>query len=117
MSQGDYEPYELSGSAAAEHWADYAPARLAMVYASNAEEAAHTWGLRMSEAGANVLIAEPTYPVALDRRVLGDQGQWLAAPAQVVVDLMSGPGRSPAEAEELIRWMENNEQAWRQPQP
>ena len=32
---------------------------------------------------------------------------------QVVVDLMTGPGRSPSEAEELLEWMKRNEQSWR----
>ncbi|MDR1511982.1 MAG: hypothetical protein LBS56_00650 [Propionibacteriaceae bacterium] len=116
MSQGDYQPYALSGSTAATNWAERAPVRLAMVYAADPDQAAATWGLRLSEAGANVLIAEPAYTVALDRRVEGELGQWLAAPAQVAVDLMTGPGRSPAEAEELIRWMEDHEPDWRRPQ-
>ena len=29
------------------------------------------------------------------------------------VDLMTGPGRNPAEAEELLGWLQRNEQSWR----
>ena len=36
-----------------------------------------------------------------------------AVPSQVVVDLMTGPGRNPNEAEELLSWMQANEEAWR----
>ena len=46
--------------------------------------------------------------------VLGpDEFSRLAAPTQVVVDLMTGPGRSPNEAEELLEWMKRNERSWR----
>jgi hypothetical protein len=37
----------------------------------------------------------------------------LAAPSQVVVDLLTEPGRSAAEASYLLDWMEANEPAWR----
>jgi hypothetical protein len=61
----------------------------------------------------NVLVAEPAYAVAMERtrRALG--GLRVAAPTQVVVDLMNGPGRAPSEAEDLLAWMEKNERSWR----
>ena len=34
-------------------------------------------------------------------------------PSQTVVDLLTGPGRYPAEAEALLEWMERNLDAWR----
>lgn len=36
-----------------------------------------------------------------------------AAASQVAVDLLTGPGRGPAEGDALIEWMEQNEDAWR----
>lgn len=36
-----------------------------------------------------------------------------AAPAQVAVDLLAGPGRNPEEGAALVRWMEANESTWR----
>ena len=36
-----------------------------------------------------------------------------AALSQAAVDLLTGPGRGPAEADELIRWMREHEDAWR----
>jgi hypothetical protein len=40
-------------------------------------------------------------------------GVMYAAPSQVAVDLLTGPGRSPAEGQALLDWMESNEPAWR----
>ena len=42
-----------------------------------------------------------------------EEGIRRAAPAQVATDLLNGPGRDPQEAEELIRWMRDNEDEWR----
>lgn len=36
-----------------------------------------------------------------------------AAPSQVVVDLLTGHGRSHAEGQALLDWMEMNEDTWR----
>ncbi|OQS12938.1 hypothetical protein B0T36_22400 [Nocardia donostiensis] len=105
--------YAVTGSIAAGVWAPHAPARSAMVYANEPEEAAAAWGLRLTDTGANILIARPAYPVVLERTVYALDGLRVAAPTQVAVDLMNGPGRAPAEAEELLTWMERNEQTWR----
>lgn len=105
--------YAVTGSVAAAAWAAYAPARSAMVYVRNAERAAANWGLRETEAGANVLLIEPTYPVVMERAMTALEGLTVARPTQVAVDLMTGPGRAPAEAHELIEWMRAHEQSWR----
>ena len=34
---------------------------------------------------------------------------------QVLLDLMTGPGRGPAEAEALLEWMRDNEDRWKLP--
>jgi hypothetical protein len=105
--------YAVSGTLAAAEWAAYAPARLAMIYAAAADEAAGAWGLRPADAGANVILAEPEFEVVYERAPTNQDGVVVAAPTQVVVDLMTGPGRSPSEAEELLEWMKRNEQSWR----
>lgn len=107
------EDYAVTGSVAAATWAAYAPARSAMIYALNPEQVAEEWGLRATDTGANVLLARPAYGVALERSIDRADGLRVAAPTQVAVDLMTGPGRAPAEAEELIGWMGRNEQLWR----
>ncbi len=106
--------YALTGSVAAAAWAEYAPTRSAMIYIADPESAAAAWDLRPTESGANVLIAQPAYRVVFERTVDALDGLVVAAPTQVAVDLMTGPGRAPAEAEELLDWMGDNEQSWRQ---
>lgn len=113
MRRSAIDSYALTGSVAAGAWAPYAPARSAMIYTSDSENAAAAWDLRPTDVGANVLIAQPAFQVALERTVVALDGLSIAAPAQVAVDLMTGPGRAPAEAEELIDWMGRNEQSWR----
>ncbi|TVR92811.1 MAG: hypothetical protein EA416_06325 [Trueperaceae bacterium] len=105
--------YALTGTLAAAQWAPAAPATLAMVYASDATAAAAAWGLVPAEAGANTVLAEPPFDLMLERTSTTSAGLTVAAPAQVAVDLLSGPGRSPSEAETLLSWMERNESLWR----
>ena len=105
-------PYAVTGTLAAAEWAEYAPARSAMVYTADAAALAALWDLRPADVGANVMLAEPEFDVVYERTVTRG-GLCLAAPTQVVVDLMTGPGRAPSEAEELLDWMVRNEASWR----
>lgn len=105
--------YAVTGSIAAAEWAAYAPARLAMIYVTDAAAAAEAWDLRPADAGANVMLAQPKYDVVFERSSTNNENVTVAAPSQVVVDLMTGPGRNPSEAEELLEWMKRNESSWR----
>jgi hypothetical protein len=113
IPKGAVRGYAVTGSVAAATWAAYAPSRSAMIYTLNPEEAAAEWGLRATEKGTNVLLARPAYNVVLERSIDREDGLRIAAPTQVAVDLVTGPGRAPAEAEELLDWMTRNEQIWR----
>lgn len=104
--------YAVTGSLAAHRLAPYAPAKLAMVYVDDIGEVAEKLGLRPVDAGANVLIAQAKYDVVFDRLVQ-DDGLLYVAPSQAAVDLLTGPGRTPAEGQELLDWMEKHERAWR----
>lgn len=104
--------YVVTGSLAAQQWASYAPPRLAMLYVDDVAAGATALGLRQVDSGGNVLLASPAYDVVFDRPVEID-GVNYASPSQVVVDLLTGPGRSPAEGQALLDWMETNEDAWR----
>ena len=104
--------YALTGSLAAHQLAPYASARLAMVYVDNPQHAADQLGLRVVDGGANVLLAAGEYDVVFDRTVEVD-GLKYVAPSQTAVDLLTGPGRSPAEAQALLDWMEAHEPVWR----
>jgi hypothetical protein len=104
--------YAVTGSLAAAARAPIAAPRLATVYVGDALTAAATLGLRPTEAGANVLLAEPFDPVVFER-CWQDDGVTYAALSQVAADLLTSPGRAPAEGEELLRWMGEHEAAWR----
>ena len=106
-------PYAVTGSLAAAEWAAYAPTRAAQIYVPDSAQAAKLWGLRPTDTGANVLLAEPETDVVFKRTVTNSEGLVIATPAQVAVDLLTGPGRNPSEAEELMDWMERNEPSWR----
>lgn len=104
--------YVLTGSVAAEQFAAYAPARLAMLYVRDIDSAAALLELRQTTIGANVALAAGDYDVVFERTQEVD-GLRLAAVSQVAVDLLTGPGRNPSEAAALLGWMEHNEPDWR----
>jgi hypothetical protein len=105
-------PYAVTGSVAAQFYAPYAPPALLAVHAGDPAEVAEFVGLREVESGANVLVAASAdgFP---SERAARQSGLLVAAPSQVAADLLSLPGRGPAEAEALLDWMEENERAWR----
>lgn len=106
--------HAVTGTLAAAEWAPYAPASMAAIYVSDTEAAAAAWELYPAETGANTLLVEPSYDVVLERTTTNDAGLRIAAPAQVVVDLLTGPGRNPSEAEKLLERLQQHEETWRQ---
>lgn len=104
--------YVLTGSVAAQVDAPFAPARLLTAYVADPDQTAEALDLRPTERGANVVLAANNDDFACERARDID-GLRVAAVSQVVVDLMTGPGRNPAEAEALLDWMERNEDVWR----
>ena len=112
-ANSQYSQYAITGSIAAAQWAPYAPARAAMVYVDDAARAAKEWGLRPAEKGANVILAEPQYEVVFSGASTNRDGALIVSVEQAAVDLLTGPGRNPSEGEELILWMERNENEWR----
>ncbi len=104
--------YVLTGSLAAQHFAPYAPPRLAMIYVDDVDVAMARLDLRPVTAGANALLATGDYDVVYERSAVIDSVD-VAAPSQIAVDLATGPGRSPPEAEALLDWMQAHEYEWR----
>lgn len=104
--------YAVTGSLAASLVAPVVAPRLAQLYVRDIEAAADALELKRADAGANLMLAEPFDDVVYDRASRRD-GLLCAAVTQVVADLLTSPGRGPAEAEELLRWMKANEAAWR----
>ncbi|NVB38575.1 hypothetical protein G6O69_12100 [Pseudenhygromyxa sp. WMMC2535] len=105
-------PYLLTGSAAASRVAPVAPTRLLSVYVDDPSRAAEALGLRPADAGANVILLQPE-DEAIYQRAIEVEGLRQASLPMIAADLLTGPGRSPAEAEALMDWMENNEEVWR----
>ena len=104
--------YAVTGSFAAYRLAPIAEPRLAALYVDDPETAAQSLGLRPAETGGNVLLVIPFDPVAFERAEY-DDGITYARVTQVLLDLMKGPGRGPAEAEALLEWMRDNEGTWK----
>lgn len=106
--------YAVTGSLAAQRWAPVAPPRLAQVYVdADLQEAAANLGLRPTESGANVQLIRPRDDAVFRESTVGDDGLAYASPVQVAADLLTSPGRGPAEGEELLRWMAEREEPWR----
>jgi hypothetical protein len=104
--------YAVSGSWAATQFAPVAPPRLFMCYTDDISHLAQVLDLRTAEAGSNVALVTPFDPVVYER-TSQQKGITVAAASQVAADLLTSPGRSPNEAEALMEWMRENENAWR----
>ena len=106
--------YAVTGSFAGYRLAPIAEPRLVALYVDDPDDAARSLGLRPAETGGNVLLGRPFDPVAFERAEY-DDGITFARVTQVLLDLMTGPGRGPAEAEALLDWMQDNEDTWKLP--
>ena len=104
--------YALSASAVALRVAPVAPSRLIVVYCEAPGALAAELGLVQADAGANAFLVEPFSPALTARTAMRD-GLRCAALSQVAADLLTSPGRGPAEGEALISWMRENEDQWR----
>ena len=102
----------LTGSGAVPRGTAAASTRVISCYVENPEQAAADLGLREVESGSNVLLLEPFDSVIWERTRDEDRLTCVAV-SQCAVDLLTGRGREPSEAEGLFAWMERNENAWR----
>ena len=106
------ETYALTGSLAVPTEASVAASRLLSCYVDDLDQAAGILEVRPAEAGANVLLLKPFDRVIYDR-VRTEDNLVKVALSQCAVDLLTGGGRGPAEADALLAWMAVNEDAWR----
>ena len=104
--------YAVTGRLAVSEFAPVAAAHLAVVYVDDVHAAVSALGLRIAERGANVMLIEPEDEWVFEGRTLR-KGLSAVAVSQAAADLLTSPGRGPAEAEALIAWMRDNERAWR----
>ncbi len=106
--------YAVTGSFAGHRLAPIAEPRLAALYVDDPDTAARSLGRGPAETGGNVLLVRPFDPVAFERAE-HDDGIAFARATQVLPDLMTGPGRGPAEAKALLAWMRDHEDLWQLP--
>jgi len=83
-----------------------------LVYMDESAAALEHLEISPTDSGANVAVASPFDPVVYERMSTRN-GVNIVAPSQVVVDLLTSPGRGPNEAEALMEWMQENEDVWR----
>ncbi len=102
----------FTGSLGSVSVAPVTPARLAVLFVNDIEDAAERLGLRPAEAGTNVILVEPFDPVVYERD-REQEGITYVALSQNAADLLTSLGRGPNEAEELLEWMARNTGAWR----
>lgn len=99
-------PYLPPGRAAV------APLVLLTIYVPDADAVAAALGLRPVDRGANVMLVEP-FDSVVYRRAQVKRDLTYAAPSQVVVDLLTGPGRAPEEGGSLIDVLAGKDEGWR----
>jgi hypothetical protein len=102
----------VTGSFAAARSAPVAAPGLLCAYCEDPRSVADGLALLPTDQGANVALLAPSDPVVWDRTTVSG-GVRYAAPAQAVVDCLTGNGRMPAEGEALLEWMLADEDAWR----
>jgi hypothetical protein len=99
--------YAITGSFAASAVAPYADARLLVLYVEDAVAAREELRVRAAGEQSNTWLARPADDLPFERTWERD-GLRYAALSQVACDLFDMPGRSPAEAEELLRFIQEN---------
>lgn len=104
--------YVCTGTIGAAAYKSSAGLFTAMIYSTNVSDLATKLGLRETGRGANVILARADSDGPF-QRTTEFEGLRIAAPSQIYRDLMSGPGRNPEEAKNLLNWMVSNVELWR----
>jgi hypothetical protein len=81
-------------------------------YTRGPTDAERDFDLRPTDAVANVALFI-LFDAVVFERTSKKGGITIAALSQVAADLLAIPGRGPNEAEALVTWMSQNEDAWR----
>jgi len=104
--------YAITAELAVAHLVQETPARNVILFVEDIVKARSRLGLKETDVGANVLLAEPFDAVVFSRAHIRDELR-MVAPSQAAADLLTGPGRSPSVGESLITWMQEHENEWR----
>jgi hypothetical protein len=104
--------YAITGSLSANIYSPYANPKLAMIYTKDIEELAATLQITPVSTGANVLLAVTDRESIFENTKVRN-GLTYVSTVQTALDLLTSPGRGPSEGEELLNWMESNQNEWR----
>jgi hypothetical protein len=104
--------YAVTGSWAAAEVSPVAPPRLLSLYVDRPRDVEQMLDVRPADAGANVALLTPFDDVVFERTSVRE-GITSVALSQATVDLLTSPGRGHNEAEALMQWMQEDEDAWR----
>ena len=104
--------HAVTGTAAAHHWSPETPTGRTVIYTPDAQAAATVWELIPSKT-RSIVLAEPMSAVVFTRSRKTSTGLRLAAPAQVLADLLTGATIPRRAADPLTQWMQENELEWR----
>lgn len=113
---GSRQPYALTGSAAARDLPAAGnhrrtPPHAAVLYVPDAVDALDALELRRADSDANVMLVEP-FDEVVYRGATSTGELHSVAPSQAVVDLLTGPGRSPEEAGQLLEVLGREDEEW-----
>jgi len=108
----DKDLYAATGTISAAAYKSSTDLYTAMLYSTNPEALANKLGIRQTDRGANVILAYPN-SVGPFQRTTEFEGVRIVSAPQTYRDLMSGPGRNPEEAKNLLDWMVKNDGLWR----
>lgn len=108
--------YAVTGSVAARTYlpggiVPVTPLTTVIVHAARPTELAYDIGLRTVDRGANVFLVHPFDDMAMDDARMSE-GLYCVAPAQAVSDLLTGPGRSSEEADQLMSVLAGDDRGW-----
>ncbi len=107
-------PWAITGSYAAVRLAPVAAPALLVVYAADPTALLEPLQLLPAADGHDVVLLRPADRFVYARAQRTD-GLRYAAPSQVALDCLTGPGRMPAEGEALLTWMAEHAAAWQVP--
>ncbi|MET9274007.1 hypothetical protein [Kribbella sp. NPDC003557] len=104
--------HAVTGSHAARVWAPDTPPGATVIYTPDAQLAAAVLELIPART-KTIVLAEPPTEVVYTRTRKTNTGLRLAAPTQVLADLITGAAKSPTAANPLLTWMLDHELEWR----
>lgn len=104
--------YVVTGRLGVPPEATVIPARNAWIYTRDIAALSQAVDIRPTDAGINVLVLDAFDDVVYDRTTTANDLA-VVATSQLAVDLLTGPGRSGPQGEELLSWMAENQDQWR----